>query len=98
VIRKDLGDETIARVSAVLRDSIAHALAHRGEVIDWLVAGETREGVPRDPALIDRYLAMYANADTLDYGVEGRRAITELLARGHAAGVIPHAVDVDFAP
>jgi 1,4-dihydroxy-6-naphthoate synthase len=41
---------------------------------------------------------MYANADTLDYGAEGRRAIVELLARGHAAGVIPHAVAVDFAP
>ena len=98
VIRRDLGADTIARVSAVLRDSIACALAHRDEVIAWLVAGETREGVPRDPALIDRYLAMYANADTLDYGVEGRRAIAEILAQGHAAGVIPHAVDVDFAP
>lgn len=98
VIRKDLGPDTIARVSAVLRESIAYALAHRDEVIDWLVSSETREGVPRDRAMIDRYLSMYANADTLDYGAEGRRAIADLLARGHAAGLIPHAVDVEFAP
>ena len=98
VIRKDLGAETIARVSAVLRDSIAYALAHRDEVIAWLVASETREGVPRDAAMIDRYLGMYANADTLDYGAIGRTAIVDLLARGHAAGLIPHAVTVEFAP
>ena len=97
VIRKDLGADTIARVSAVLRESIAYALAHRDEVIDWLVASETREGVPRDRAMIDRYLAMYANADTLDYGAHGRRAIVDLLARGHAAGIIPHAVEVTFS-
>jgi 1,4-dihydroxy-6-naphthoate synthase len=98
VIRKELGAETIARVSGVLRESIAYALAHRDEVIDWLLATETREGVPRDRAMLDRYLGMYANADTLDYGAEGRRAIVDLLAAGHAAGVIPHAVTVEFAP
>lgn len=98
VIRKDLGAETIARVSAVLRESIAYALAHRDEVIAWLVAGETRDGVPRDRAMIDRYLAMYANADTLDYGAAGRHAIVDLLARGHAACIIPRSVDVEFAP
>jgi 1,4-dihydroxy-6-naphthoate synthase len=41
---------------------------------------------------------MYANADTLDYGPDGRRAIQELLDRGHKAGVIPHAINVEYAP
>jgi 1,4-dihydroxy-6-naphthoate synthase len=85
-------------VSSVLRESIRWALEHRDEVIASLLAAEQREGVPRDPALFDRYLAMYANQDTLDYGSQGRLAIEELLRRGHEAGVIPHAVRVEFAP
>jgi 1,4-dihydroxy-6-naphthoate synthase len=97
VIARSLGEERIARVSAVLRESILWALSHRDEVLSALIASEQRAGVPRDRALFDRYLAMYANQDTLDYGVDGRRAITELLRRGHEAGVIPHAVEVEFA-
>lgn len=98
VIRRSLGAERIARVSAVLRRSIAWALDHREEVLQALLAAESRPGVPRDRALFDRYLSMYANADTLDYGPEGRRAIQELFDRGHAAGLLPRHVLVDFAP
>ena len=98
VIARSLGPERIARVSDVLRSSIRYALEHRDTVLRALVGAETREGVPRDPALFDRYLAMYANQDTLDYGPEGRRAISVLLDRGHAAGIIPHPVHVEFAP
>lgn len=98
VIARALGSERIALVSSVLRESIRWALEHRDEVLSALVGSEQRAGVPRDRALFDRYLAMYANQDTLDYGAEGRRAIGELLRRGHAAGVIPHAVEVEFAP
>jgi predicted solute-binding protein len=54
--------------------------------------------VPREHALFDRYLAMYANQDTLDYGELGRRAIVDLLDRGSAAGIIPQRVKVEFAP
>jgi 1,4-dihydroxy-6-naphthoate synthase len=98
VIRKSLGPELIERVSGILRESIRWALGHREQVLDALLAEEHREGVPRDRALFDRYLAMYANEDTLDYGERGREAIVELMRRGHAAGIIPHAVQVDFAP
>lgn len=97
-IRASLGDERVALVSAVLRDAIRCALAHRDEVIDWLLARESREGVPHDRAMLDEYLAMYANEDTADYGARGRAGIAELFRRGHAAGIIPHEVRVRFAP
>jgi 1,4-dihydroxy-6-naphthoate synthase len=98
VIARALGAETIARVSHVLRTSIRYALEHREEVLSDLVSRESRPGVPRDHALFDRYLAMYANQDTLDYGEQGVRAIRELLERGHRAGIIPHAPQVELAP
>lgn len=96
-IKRSLGAETIALVSSVLRESIRWALEHRDEVLADLVGHETRAGVPRERALFDRYLAMYANDDTLDYGELGRRAIQELLDRGHAAGIIPTRVPVEYS-
>jgi 1,4-dihydroxy-6-naphthoate synthase len=98
VIARSLGPELIEKVSAVLRESIRYALDHRDEVLAALVGNESREGVPKEPALFDRYLAMYANQDTLDYGEVGRRAISDLLDRGHEAGIIPERVKVEFAP
>jgi 1,4-dihydroxy-6-naphthoate synthase len=98
VIRRGLGPQRVAEVSSLLRESIAWALANREEVLQALLAAETRAAVPRDRALFDRYLAMYANQDTLDYGEQGRRAIAALLRRGHAAGVIPQLVQPEFAP
>jgi 1,4-dihydroxy-6-naphthoate synthase len=98
VIARSLGPELIARTSRVLASSIRYALGHREEVLAALVKEETRPGVPREPGLFDRYLAMYANQDTLDYGELGRHAIQDLLDRGHAAGLIPHRVAVEFAP
>jgi 1,4-dihydroxy-6-naphthoate synthase len=81
-----------------LRESIRYALEHRDEALQTLLAQETRPGVPREHALFDRYLGMYANQDTLDYGAQGRTAIQDLLDRGHAAGIIPHRVVAEFAP
>lgn len=98
VISKALGPELIARVSGLLRESIRYALEHRDEVLDALLAQEKRPGVPRERAMFDRYLAMYANDDTLDYGAKGRQAIQDLLDRGHAAGIIPQRVVAEFAP
>ncbi len=98
VIARALGPQVIAEVSAILRDSIRYALEHRDEVLSHLLSVEERPGVPRERALFDRYLAMYANQDTLDYGELGRRAIVDLMERGAAAGIIPHRVNVEFAP
>lgn len=98
VIAKSLGPELIARVSGLLRESIRYALEHREEALNALLATETRPGVPRERAMFDRYLAMYANQDTLDYGERGRLAIQDLLDRGHAAGIIPQRVIAEFSP
>ncbi len=99
VIRKDLGEARIARVSALLRQSIAYALEHRDEVIDYLLARETRsDPALRNRDLLDRYLSLYANRDTLEYPEAARRGIDELFRRGHAAGIIEKPVQVEFAP
>lgn len=98
VIARSLGPKLIAEVSSLLRESIQYALTHRDAALNALLAGETRPGVPRERAMFDRYLAMYANQDTLDYGELGRRAIQDLLDRGHAAGIIPQRVLAEFAP
>ncbi|RME28117.1 MAG: ABC transporter substrate-binding protein [Deltaproteobacteria bacterium] len=95
VIRRSLGADCIATTSRVLRASIRHGLEHRDEAIAWLLS---RGGVLQDAAAVDRYLGMYANHDTLDYGEDGRRAINELLRRGAAAGLVPEIGPVDFAP
>ena len=97
-IRRGLGEEAIAKISRLSRASIEWALEHRDEVIDALIAAETRKDVVVDRALLDRYLTMYANADTLDLPPDGRKAVQELFARGHAAGFFPEAPPVAFAP
>jgi 1,4-dihydroxy-6-naphthoate synthase len=98
VIARSLGPELIAKVSDVLRESIRYALENRDEVLAALVGSETREGVPKEPALFDRYLSMYANQDTLDYGEIGRKAIAELYERAFEGGLIPERVNVEYAP
>ncbi len=93
VIRRGLPAEVLTRADRVLRASIAHALDHRDDAIAWLLAGGT---ALKSPAQVDAYLALYANADTLDYGDDGRRGVQELLRRGAAAGWLPPVGDVDF--
>jgi 5,8-dihydroxy-2-naphthoate synthase len=97
-IRRSLGPDLVARVSRVCRASIAWALAHREETMSALLERESRAGLALDRATLDRYLAMYANADTLDAPDDVRRAIAELYARAHAAGLAGAAPAVDFAP
>jgi len=93
VIRKDLGAATIATLSDLLRRSIEHGLEHREAALTY--AMEFGRGLGR--ARADRFVGMYVNEWTRDYGPEGRRAIELFLDRGHEAGVIPHRVKVEFA-
>jgi len=93
-IRKDLGAETIAEVTRLLKESIQYGLDHRDEALDHALS--YGRGLDRGKA--DQFVGMYVNEWTLDFGPRGRRAVKELLARGHAAGVIPSRVTPEFVP
>jgi 1,4-dihydroxy-6-naphthoate synthase len=97
-IRRGLGATTIAEVSDLLREGIRYSLAHRDELIDELLRAETRRKVGLERAMLDRYLAMYANADTLGYPDDARRAVGELFDRARQAGLLPASGDVEWAP
>jgi len=79
-IRRDLGAEAMREVSDILRESIDAALAHREEALEYALGfGRGLDGVRGD-----RFIDMYVNDLTLDYGDEGRQAVRELLGRAHA--------------
>lgn len=97
-IRRGLGDALVQKTSDVCRASIRWAIDHADEVTRALLAEEKREDLALDRASLDRYLAMYANADTLDAPADVRRAIDVLFTRGSEAGVLPKEARADFAP
>lgn len=94
-IRRNLGEDLMRRTSKLLRESIAYALDNREEALDYAMEYardmETRRG------LADKFVGMYVNQRTLDYGEDGRRSVQLFLDRGYEAGVIPHRVPVVFA-
>ena len=92
-IRKDLGPEVIRDVQRLLKESIAYGLAHREEALAYALSFS--RGL--DPRKADRFVRMYVNDWTLDFGPQGRQAVAELLARGFQAGVIPQLVVPVFA-
>ncbi len=92
VIRKDLGAELIETISRHLHASIAYGLEHRANALDH--AMQYARGL--DPRRADTFVGMYVNAWTLDYGERGRAAVRLLLDEGQKAGIIPHAVTVEF--
>jgi len=96
-IRRGLGEEVVAKVARLCRSSIAWALEHRDETMDALLKRESRDGLALDRLLLDRYLAMYANRDTLDPPDDVRQAIDALYGRAHAAGMLEKAYRVELA-
>jgi 1,4-dihydroxy-6-naphthoate synthase len=92
VVRRDLGDDVLGDVSEVLRDSIQCGLDNRAEALEYAL--QFGRGI--DAAVADRFVSMYVNELTKDYGDEGRKAVTELLRRGEAIGAFPEPVQVDF--
>lgn len=91
-LRKDLGPQTLTEVAAILRRSIAYGLEHRQEALEYAL--QFGRGLDRQKA--DRFVGMYVNHRTEDLGSEGREAIAQFLARGHAAGLIPELVVPQF--
>src|SRR5687768_3371720 len=93
IIRRDLGPEMIAKVSKMLHDSIAYALAPRPEAVEYAL----QFGRGRDRAKTDRFVGMYVNDLTLAYGDRGRRGLERLMTDAFERGLIPHRVPVEFA-
>jgi 1,4-dihydroxy-6-naphthoate synthase len=92
VARRDLGEKVLCDVSNVLRDAIQGGLDHRAEALEYAL----RFGRGIDAAVADRFVSMYVNELTQDYGDEGRKAVTELLRRGESLGAFPSPVHIDF--
>jgi len=92
VVRRDLGPELVHAIARDLKASIEYGLEHRVEALQH-AQGYSR-GLDVDQT--DRFVGMYVNAYTVDYGELGRRAVAELLARAHAAGLIPAPVHLAF--
>ncbi|MGH9589760.1 MAG: menaquinone biosynthesis family protein [Terracidiphilus sp.] len=91
-IRRSLGAEKHGILSKALRDSIRFALEHRDQALDYAM----QFARDLDPAMASRFVSMYVNDRTLDYGVDGRRAIRTLLDMGHERGIISVSPVVDF--
>jgi 1,4-dihydroxy-6-naphthoate synthase len=90
--RRDLGEDALRELSSVLEESIRAGLDNRQEALSY--AGRFGRGL--DAELTDRFVGMYVNELTCDYGDEGRAAVQELLRRGEAIGAFPEPVRVDF--
>jgi len=91
-IRRSLGAESMRIVTKAVRDSIQHALDHREEALEYAM----QFARDLDARLANRFVSMYVNDRTLDYGPDGREAIRKLLELGHERGIIPIAPQVDF--
>lgn len=93
VIRRDLGAETITKVSRLLHASIAYSLSHRDEALDFAL----KFGRGLDRAKADRFVGMYVNELTLEYRDRGRHAVQRLLDEGFRCGILPTRVTAEFA-
>ncbi|HEY4661167.1 MAG TPA: MqnA/MqnD/SBP family protein [Terriglobales bacterium] len=91
-IRRSLGPELISSVSNALRDSIQYALDHREQALQYAM----QFARDLDPRLADRFVGMYVNERTLDYGPDGKEAIRRLLETGYHEGIISIAPQVEF--
>ena len=91
-VRRDLGGAVISQIARDLRASIVYALEHREPALAH--AKQFNRGIGDERT--DTFVGMYVNQWTVDYGRRGRQAVQKLLDRGHAAGVIPERVVVDF--
>ncbi len=92
VVRKDLGPVMVSRIARLLKESIRFALEHRQEALEYAL----RYARGLDPAVADRFVGMYVNDWTVDYGPRGREAVRTLLGRAEKAGLVPGLLQVQF--
>ena len=93
VIRRDLGMEDIREISRLLKASIQYSLDHREEALEYAL----QYARDLDSATADRFVGMYVNERTLDYGQEGRKAVRIFFDKAYEAGIIPKPVKAEFA-
>jgi 1,4-dihydroxy-6-naphthoate synthase len=93
IIRRDLDPEMIRKLSKLLHDSIAYALSHRNEAVDY--AQQFGRGLDKERT--DRFVGMYVNDLTLGYGERGRKGVERLMSEAFEKGLIPKRVPVEFA-
>ena len=91
-IRRDLGVENMREISGIIRQTIEYSLAHREAAVEHAM----RYARDMGKDLADRFVGMYVNQWTIDYGQVGRAAVQELLERGHHAGLVPAVGPIDF--
>ncbi len=91
-IRRSLDRRVLQQVADLLRESIQYALAHRDEALEYAL--QFARGL--DKATADRFVSLYVNDWTLDYGERGRQAVQTLLDRGFENGLLPRAVKAEF--
>jgi len=91
-VRRDLGPERMAELTRLVRETVRYSLAHRQEALEYAMS--FARGM--DPAIADRFVGMWVNDMTVEMGERGRLAVQTFLDRGHAAGLIPNRVIVDF--
>ena len=91
-IRRSLGPRLISAVTSAIRASIQYGLEHREEALAYAM----QFARDLDVELADKFIGMYVNRWTLEYGEEGRRAVRDLLSRGAAAGLVPSSFKVEF--
>ncbi len=92
VIRRDLGKDLMEQVSKHLHRSIEYSMENREDALAYAM----QFARDMEPALADRFVAMWVNDLTLDYGERGREGVRRLLDEGYEAGLIPHKVQIDF--
>jgi 1,4-dihydroxy-6-naphthoate synthase len=92
VVRKDLGEALVLKIAKLLKESIRYALEHREEALGYAL--KYARGL--DPKLADRFVGMYVNEWTVDYGPRGREAVRLLLGRAAEAGLVPRPIDIQF--
>jgi len=92
VVRRDLGLPTMREISRLLKESIRYSLDHRDAALTYAL----QYARDMDKALADKFVGMYVNDWTLDYGPRGKEAVRRLLTEAHQAGIIPKPVEVEF--
>jgi 1,4-dihydroxy-6-naphthoate synthase len=91
-VRRSLGKDSLRIVTKAVHDSIAHGLEHREQALEYAM----QFARDLDSRLANRFVSMYVNDRTLDYGADGRKAIHKLLDLGYERGIIPIEPKVDF--